>query len=64
MEHRIHPLDIYKTPTSDNEEVKGNQQWEEQSITIDLWNMVGIVQEITPMDNPTSWTKKPWMWIQ
>jgi hypothetical protein len=26
--------------------------------------MVGIVQEITPMDNPTSWTKKPWMWIQ
>ncbi len=29
MEHRIHPFYIYKTPTSDNEEVKGNQQWEE-----------------------------------
>ncbi len=58
MEHRIHPLDIYKT-TSDNEEIKGNQQWKEQSIAVDLLNMARIVQEITPMDNPTSLTKKP-----
>jgi hypothetical protein len=59
MEHKIHLLDIYKTPTSDNEEVKGNQQWEEQSVAIDLLNMAIIVQEITPMDNPTLLTKKP-----
>jgi hypothetical protein len=26
--------------------------------------MARIVQEITPMDNPTSITKKPWLWIQ
>jgi hypothetical protein len=59
MEHRIHPLNIYKTPTSDNEEIQGNQQWKEQSIAVDLLNMARIVQEITPMDNPTSLTKKP-----
>lgn len=43
MEHRIHPLDIYKTTTSDNEEIKGNQQWKEQSIAVDLLNMARIV---------------------
>jgi hypothetical protein len=59
MEHKIHPLDIYKTPVNDNEEIKGNQEWEEQSIAINLLNMAKIVQEIAPMDNPTSLTKKP-----
>jgi hypothetical protein len=59
MEHRIHPLDIYNTPTSDNEEVKGHQEWEEQFVAIDLLNMARIVQETSPMDNLTSLTKKP-----
>ncbi len=42
-----------------NDETKSYQQWEKQYTTIELLNMVGIVQEIIPTDNPISWTKKP-----
>jgi hypothetical protein len=54
MEHRTRSLNTYITPTtSDNEEgeedynlddeAKGNQQWEEHFVAIELLNIVGIV---------------------
>jgi hypothetical protein len=56
MEHRTRPLNTYITPTrSDNEEgeedynlddeAKGNQQWEEHFVAIELLIIVGIVQK-------------------
>jgi hypothetical protein len=37
-----------------NDETKSYQQWEKQYTTIELLNIVGIVQEIIPTDNPIS----------
>jgi hypothetical protein len=64
MEHRTRPLGTYITPTSDNEEgeedynlddeVKGNQQWEEHFVAVELLNIVGIVKKKTPTNNPTT----------
>jgi hypothetical protein len=42
-----------------NDETKSYQQWEEQSTTIDLFNIIGIVQEIILANNPISSTEKP-----
>jgi hypothetical protein len=70
MEHKTSFSNIYITLiTSDNEEgeeeynsndeTKSYQQWDEPYTTIELLNIVGIVQEITPTDNPISSTEKP-----
>jgi hypothetical protein len=65
MEHKTSLSNIYITLiTSDNEkgeedynsndETKSYQQWEEQYTTIELLNIVGIVQEIILTNNPIS----------
>ncbi len=48
-----------------NDETKSYQQREKQSTTIDLFNIVRIVQEITLADNPISSTEKPtWYYVE
>lgn len=69
MEHRTGPSNICTTlATNDNEEgekdyssndeIEGNQQWEEQSTTTIL-HIARIVQKTTPPNNPTTSIKDP-----